>query len=151
MEVPWVSMPKSSAARRRLTTLSRSFRCEQEIRSAADDERKRQKLRDEFTPRLEITLVGLQGKLDREIKARVRYAFDAEPDYRQCSDDSAEQGRGDRSARAWSLLEIRPVSAHFVHRNVRGHWRESTATFARRVCGERTFGVAGIHEMRDTM
>ena len=27
-----------------------------------------------------MTLVGLQGKLDREIKARVRYAFDAEPD-----------------------------------------------------------------------
>ena len=28
-----------------------------------------------------MTLLGLQGKLDREIKARVRYAFDAEPDY----------------------------------------------------------------------
>ena len=28
-----------------------------------------------------MTLVGLQGKLDREIEARVRYAFDAEPDY----------------------------------------------------------------------
>jgi len=27
-----------------------------------------------------MTLLGLQGKLDREIKARVRYAFDAEPD-----------------------------------------------------------------------
>jgi hypothetical protein len=56
-------------------------RREQEIKSAGDDERKRHKLHDEFTPRLEMTLDGLQGKLHREIKALVRYAFDAESGY----------------------------------------------------------------------
>jgi hypothetical protein len=34
-----------------------------------------------LTPRLEMTLVGLQGKVHREIKAQVRYAFDAERGY----------------------------------------------------------------------
>jgi hypothetical protein len=34
---------------------------------AGDDERKRQKPLDEFTPRLEMTLVGLEGKLHREV------------------------------------------------------------------------------------
>jgi hypothetical protein len=56
-------------------------RREQEIDSAGDDERKRRKLRDEFTPRLDMTLVGLEGKLHREVKAQVRYAFDAERGY----------------------------------------------------------------------
>jgi hypothetical protein len=56
-------------------------RREQEINSAGDDERKRRKLRDEFTPRLDMTLVGLEGKMYREVEAQVRYAFDAEPGY----------------------------------------------------------------------
>jgi hypothetical protein len=56
-------------------------RREQEINSAGDDERKRRKLRDEFTPRLDMTLVGLEGGVHREVKAQVRYAFDAEPGY----------------------------------------------------------------------
>lgn len=56
-------------------------RREQEIRAAGDDERKRRKLQDEFTPRLEIELVGIEGKIYREIKVRVRYAFDSEAAY----------------------------------------------------------------------
>jgi superfamily II DNA or RNA helicase len=56
-------------------------RREQEINAAGDDERKRRKLRDEFTPRLDMILVGLEGRVHREVKARVRYAFDAEPCY----------------------------------------------------------------------
>jgi hypothetical protein len=56
-------------------------RREQEINSAGDDERKRRKLRDEFTPRLDMTLVGLEGRVHREVKAQVRYAFDAESGY----------------------------------------------------------------------
>ncbi len=51
-------------------------RREQETRAANNDERKRKKLHDEFTPRLGITLVGLKGKLYREIKLRVHYIFD---------------------------------------------------------------------------
>jgi hypothetical protein len=41
-------------------------RRELEMRAAGGDERKPKKLQDEFTPRLEVTLVGLQGKLFRE-------------------------------------------------------------------------------------
>jgi superfamily II DNA or RNA helicase len=56
-------------------------RREQETKSAGNDERKRQKLLDEFTPRLEMALVGLEGKLHREINVLVRYAFDGETGY----------------------------------------------------------------------
>jgi hypothetical protein len=68
----------STAALDAIAEFSRFYleRREQEI-----NERKRQKLRDDFTSRLEMTLVGLQGKLRREIKARARYAFDTEPGY----------------------------------------------------------------------
>lgn len=56
-------------------------RRDQETRAAGGDERKRKKLLDEFTPRLDITLVALKGQLHREIRLRVRYAFDSEPSY----------------------------------------------------------------------
>ena len=46
------------------------------MQAAGRDERKRKKLQDEFTPRLAMTLVGLEGKLYRELKVRVRYAFE---------------------------------------------------------------------------
>jgi hypothetical protein len=47
----------------------------------ADDERKRKKLQDEFTPRLEMTLVGLEGQLHRQVKLRAKYSFDADNEY----------------------------------------------------------------------
>ena len=56
-------------------------RREQEARAAGGDERKRKKLQDEFTPRLEMTLVGLEGTVHREVKVRAYYAFDSEPGY----------------------------------------------------------------------
>jgi len=40
----------------------------QEIQGAGSDERKKKKLEDEFTPRLDMTLVALEGKLHRELK-----------------------------------------------------------------------------------
>jgi superfamily II DNA or RNA helicase len=45
----------------------------QEMQAASGDERKRKKLEDEFTPRLEMTLVALEGNLYRQIKVRVQY------------------------------------------------------------------------------
>jgi ERCC4-related helicase len=53
----------------------------QEVQAAGDDERKRKKLEDEFTPRLEMTLVALEGKLHRQLKVRAQYSLDAEFDY----------------------------------------------------------------------
>lgn len=53
----------------------------QEMQAASGDERKRKKLEDEFTPRLEMTLVALDGKLHRQLKVRAQYRFDAEFDY----------------------------------------------------------------------
>jgi superfamily II DNA or RNA helicase len=44
-----------------------------EVASAAGDERKQKKLEDEFTPRLEFELVGLDGRLHREIVFACRY------------------------------------------------------------------------------
>jgi superfamily II DNA or RNA helicase len=53
----------------------------EETKAAGNDVRKRRKLSDEFTPRIQITLVGLDGTMHRQIEAKVRYAFDSETDY----------------------------------------------------------------------
>ncbi|MBI4085770.1 MAG: DEAD/DEAH box helicase family protein [Candidatus Liptonbacteria bacterium] len=50
-------------------------RREQEVASAGSDLRKKKKLEDEFTPRLEISLVGLEGAVHRDLKIRVSYRF----------------------------------------------------------------------------
>ena len=59
----------------------------QEIQSAGGDERKKKKLEDEFTPRFEMTLVAVEGKLHRQLKLRVQYRFDAEFDYGSMADE----------------------------------------------------------------
>jgi hypothetical protein len=56
-------------------------RREQETKAAGEDDRKRKKLQDEFTPRLEMMLVGLEGRLHREVKLRTKYNFDSEDEY----------------------------------------------------------------------
>ena len=56
-------------------------RREQETSAAAGDARKRQKLHDEFTPRLAMTVVGLDGKVHRAVTVRARYGFDAADSY----------------------------------------------------------------------
>jgi superfamily II DNA or RNA helicase len=53
----------------------------EETKAAGSDARKRRKLSDEFTPRMQATLVGLDGTLHRRIEAKVRYAFGSETDY----------------------------------------------------------------------
>ncbi|MGC2639149.1 MAG: SNF2-related protein [Acidobacteriaceae bacterium] len=50
-------------------------RREQELKSAGSDERKRKKLEDDFTPRLQVSLVGLDGEVHRDVNVRVRYSF----------------------------------------------------------------------------
>ena len=54
----------------------------QEVASAGGDLRKSKKLEDEFTPRLEISLVGLEGTVHRELKTQVSYRFDPEGEYK---------------------------------------------------------------------
>jgi hypothetical protein len=56
-------------------------RREQELRSAGGDERKRKKLEDDFTPRLQVSLVGLAGDVRREVNVRVRYSFSGQGEY----------------------------------------------------------------------
>lgn len=53
----------------------------QEMLAANGDERKTKKLEDDFTPRNELMLVALEGKLHRQLKVKVRYRFDTEFDY----------------------------------------------------------------------
>jgi len=54
----------------------------QEIQAASGDERKKKKLDDEFTPRLEMTLVALEGKLHRRLQVQARYTFDTNDEYK---------------------------------------------------------------------
>jgi superfamily II DNA or RNA helicase len=51
-------------------------RREYEVRSAGDDERKRRRLFDEFSPRFEATIVGMEGAIHREISVRARFDID---------------------------------------------------------------------------
>lgn len=52
-------------------------RREQEVIAAGSDERKRKKLEDEFTPRLEMTIVGLDGQVYRQMKLQTQYKIDS--------------------------------------------------------------------------
>lgn len=51
-------------------------RRDNELRAAGTDARKRKKLEDDFTPRMDTTLVGLDGRVTRCVTARVRYRLD---------------------------------------------------------------------------
>ncbi len=53
----------------------------QEVQAAGGDERKKKRLMDEFTPRIELTLVGLEGRLHRQVRVMVRYSVDSEFEY----------------------------------------------------------------------
>src|SRR5262245_10354250 len=44
--------------------------------AAGDEARKRKKLEDDFTPRLEFTVVALQGTVHREVTTEAQYRFD---------------------------------------------------------------------------
>jgi superfamily II DNA or RNA helicase len=48
----------------------------QEVEAAGGDERKKKKLEDEFTPRLEITLVALEGRTNRQLEVRQPYSVE---------------------------------------------------------------------------
>jgi superfamily II DNA or RNA helicase len=52
-----------------------------ELEAAGGDARKREKLNDDFTPRLDMSLVGLEGEVRREVTVRVRYDFARGGDY----------------------------------------------------------------------
>lgn len=61
-----------------------SERLTREVVAAGGDSRKRKKLEDDFTPRLEIELVGLDGRVCRQFKISVTYTLDS--DYRYSSE-----------------------------------------------------------------
>jgi superfamily II DNA or RNA helicase len=50
-------------------------RRELEIKAAGEDARKRKKLEDDFTPRLDVSLVGLEGTVQRDVVMRANYTF----------------------------------------------------------------------------
>jgi hypothetical protein len=56
----------------------------QEMKAAAGDARKRKKLEDDFTPRLELTVVALEGRMHREVTTETQYRFGDSPAYTSC-------------------------------------------------------------------
>ena len=56
-------------------------RRDEEVRGAGDDQRRAKKLEDEFTPRLEMSLVALEGKVYRRAEAQVRFKLEGEKEY----------------------------------------------------------------------
>jgi superfamily II DNA or RNA helicase len=53
----------------------------QEVASANGDARKRKKLEDDFTPRLDMTIVSLDGTVHRQVKLRVQYKLSGDHRY----------------------------------------------------------------------
>jgi hypothetical protein len=53
----------------------------QEMASANGDARKRRKLEDDFTPRLDMTIVALDGTVHRQVKMRVHYKLTGDHRY----------------------------------------------------------------------
>jgi superfamily II DNA or RNA helicase len=53
-------------------------RREYEVSCAGNDERKRRKLHDDFTPRFEASIVALEGNVHRELTVRTRFTIDGE-------------------------------------------------------------------------
>lgn len=53
----------------------------QEVTAAGNDMRKKKKLEDEFTPRIEMSLVGVEGSLHRQVEAKVIYEIDPKVEY----------------------------------------------------------------------
>jgi superfamily II DNA or RNA helicase len=56
-------------------------RREQEMEAAGGDARKRRKLGDDFTPRIDMVLAGLEGNVRRDVAVRVRYGYAGGGDY----------------------------------------------------------------------
>lgn len=50
-------------------------RREQEMEAAGNDARKRKKLEDDFTPRFDMVLAGLEGEVCRDVAVRVCYSY----------------------------------------------------------------------------
>jgi superfamily II DNA or RNA helicase len=50
-------------------------RREYEMKAAGSDERKRKKLEDDFTPRFDMVLAGLEGEVRRDVTMRVHYGY----------------------------------------------------------------------------
>ena len=51
------------------------------MKSAGSDARKRKKLDDDFTPRFDMVLAGLEGEVRRDVTVRVRYSYAGADDY----------------------------------------------------------------------
>jgi ERCC4-related helicase len=52
-----------------------------EMDAAGGDARKRKKLSDDFSPRIEMVLAGLEGEVSRDVTVLVRYSFEGDGDY----------------------------------------------------------------------
>jgi superfamily II DNA or RNA helicase len=66
-----------------ITEFSRFYRerREEEMARAGDDKRKRKKLDDDFTPRFDMTVVGLEGDVRRDVRVKLSYGFASGGDY----------------------------------------------------------------------
>jgi superfamily II DNA or RNA helicase len=56
-------------------------RREIEVKAAGDDQRKQHKLWEDFTPRLEATVVGLSGRIGRKAEVEITYRLDGDTEY----------------------------------------------------------------------
>jgi superfamily II DNA or RNA helicase len=72
-------------------------RRQQELDAAGADQRQRKKLDDDFTPRLEASLIGLDGKVQRRFQVNTTFDFGAGPFYESVIDLIPSENRVVRS------------------------------------------------------
>jgi predicted RecB family nuclease len=100
----------------------------QELEAAGDDQRKRKKLEEEFTPRLEMTLVAIEGRLNRQVRMKQAYTLQskqyesiitAEP-LTESILDSPEMGQCVRSGKTVprTCLDYCQISGALVQRHL---------------------------------
>lgn len=75
-------------------------RRDEEAKAAGANERKRRKLFAEFTPRLEVSVVGLEGKLHRQVKVKTVFRIESDHDY---------EGAIVVSPSTWNVLAAPPL------------------------------------------
>ena len=104
-------------------------RREEEMEAAGSDARKRQKLSEDFTPRLDMSLVGLEGEVRRDLTVRVRYGFASGGDYESEIVVGRDQAKFFARRKPISAL-LRPLRAERVPGRMRGFRREGAQAFA---------------------
>jgi hypothetical protein len=115
-------------------------RREHEMEAAGGDARKRKKLDDDFTPRFDMVLAGLEGEIRRDVGIRVRYSFPDGGDYE--SEITVRPGTGE-ILRA-PETDLCAMSGHYAPKECLGECEVSGASVLRHLLVKSEFSNRAV-------